>query len=406
MSRFHRCVVAAAVLIACSSRPERSLPRQEHADVDSLAAVVARVSSRCNTRLVTEVPGESGSEEDIPIAVRQYLASLGDGLASVTVARRYPNLHEQLTKPATRAAILRFLRSSDALRDPDVGFVRNSLLALRNQGTREAEMPLVARLSCHSSPHVRWAAHEYELSYFFQTGRRASALSLLRLMLLDESDAVRRAAPGYIERLGAVEELQEYLRDWTSHAGQEQWTHTESYELVVRLLRGAIGRACSNDQDCSSVQRCYTGVPGGYCMSKRPCRLDEHACPGGSVCSPLPNASIPGVCLATCTGADDCRPGYDCGVVELFPGEPSSPRSTTKVCWTPAVGRNQPQLCRDAGGEWKSFPNSGANCHDECDKPAYVRCGRFHSQACDCGPDSCWNDTACVSSAESPQRDP
>jgi hypothetical protein len=99
------------------------------------------------------------------------------------------------------------------------------------------------------------------------------------------------------------------------------------------------GRACASAADCGSGYDCNTEVPGGYCLlgaagGPMSCRLPEQACPAGTLCSPLPWHQISGVCLRRCGPSLPCRPGYFCGYVETFPGDPSSPRSTAPACWT------------------------------------------------------------------------
>lgn len=103
----------------------------------------------------------------------------------------------------------------------------------------------------------------------------------------------------------------------------------------------AVGRLCDKDEDCGPGMRCFNEhsgsawVPDGYCMlADGACMMEEGRCPEGTLCSPLPWATIPGVCLLACHDQKDCREGYRCAVVELFPGEPDSPKSPGKVCWT------------------------------------------------------------------------
>jgi len=100
------------------------------------------------------------------------------------------------------------------------------------------------------------------------------------------------------------------------------------------------GKDCESDRDCGKGYRCHdspTGsawVPDGYCIAAIVC-MGGKGCPPGTLCSPLPWAQIPGVCLRECAGDADCRAGFSCRVVELFPGEADSPRSPGTVCWSP-----------------------------------------------------------------------
>ena len=103
----------------------------------------------------------------------------------------------------------------------------------------------------------------------------------------------------------------------------------------------AVGRFCEKDEDCGPGMRCFNEhsgsawVPDGYCMlANGACMMGDSQCPEGTLCSPLPWATIPGVCLLACQDQEDCRDGYRCDFVELFPGEPDSPKSPGKVCWT------------------------------------------------------------------------
>jgi hypothetical protein len=61
----------------------------------------------------------------------------------------------------------------------------------------------------------------------------------------------------------------------------------------------------------------------------------EMPCPSGSVCSPVPYSRISGVCMRPCGTTAECRPEYVCDYVELFPGDPNSPKSPVPVCWEP-----------------------------------------------------------------------
>jgi hypothetical protein len=96
---------------------------------------------------------------------------------------------------------------------------------------------------------------------------------------------------------------------------------------------GVIGQACVADEDCGDGYRCQTTVPGGYCLTY--CDQQGPPCPDGTLCSPLPLSRVSGVCMLSCTSSTDCRAGYVCAVVELFPGDPNSPKSPGPVCWEP-----------------------------------------------------------------------
>jgi hypothetical protein len=110
-------------------------------------------------------------------------------------------------------------------------------------------------------------------------------------------------------------------------------------EPIPRLAAPALGMACAGARDCGPGLTCKGDWPGGYCLLAHPdgavraCDPRASACGEGGVCSPLPHANIPGVCLKACDRTDECRPGYRCSPVELFPGEPRSPRGPASACW-------------------------------------------------------------------------
>jgi hypothetical protein len=112
------------------------------------------------------------------------------------------------------------------------------------------------------------------------------------------------------------------------------------------------GTACASAAECGDGYDCNPEAPGGYCMQGSPggptaCHDPDVLCTApGSVCSPLPWHAISGVCLRACASGDDCRANQICAVVELFPGDPTSPKSPTKVCWT-ACQPGMDQSCND-----------------------------------------------------------
>jgi hypothetical protein len=112
------------------------------------------------------------------------------------------------------------------------------------------------------------------------------------------------------------------------------------------------GAACTSAAECGAGYDCNLEAPGGYCMQGSPggpmaCHDPDMPCTApGSVCSPLPWHQISGVCLKACASSDECRPNQICAVVELFPGDPTSPKSPTKVCWT-ACQPGMDQSCND-----------------------------------------------------------
>jgi len=113
------------------------------------------------------------------------------------------------------------------------------------------------------------------------------------------------------------------------------------------------GRACSVASDCGTGYACSTEAPGGYCLPGSPggptaCREPETPCPVGTVCSPLPLHAISGVCLRPCEQWTECRPGYVCDFLALFPDDPQSPKSPRKVCWHAVCQPGADQTCNDS----------------------------------------------------------
>ncbi len=98
-----------------------------------------------------------------------------------------------------------------------------------------------------------------------------------------------------------------------------------------------IGRPCTKPTDCSSGGefQCQLSVPDGYCSMW--CAKDAE-CPAGSLCAPMPLSRVSGTCMTACSTSNDCRPGYVCEIVELFPGQPNVPKSSGPVCWEPKDG--------------------------------------------------------------------
>ncbi len=109
------------------------------------------------------------------------------------------------------------------------------------------------------------------------------------------------------------------------------------------------GRPCDMDGGCALGYTCWLMPPDGYCLVGPPTACwDSSECPEGTACSPLPMSQISGVCLLKCTSQEDCRQGYTCDYVYLFPGEPDSPRSDVPVCWTaPVCTYGMDQTCND-----------------------------------------------------------
>jgi hypothetical protein len=120
-------------------------------------------------------------------------------------------------------------------------------------------------------------------------------------------------------------------------------------DAAVPADEAATGQPCDMDGGCDPGYTCWLQPPGGYCLAGPPtaCRASGE-CPAGTLCSPLPASQISGVCLLACTGDPDCRPGYQCAVVSLFPGDPGAPQSPGPVCWVkPVCTPGADQTCND-----------------------------------------------------------
>ena len=65
----------------------------------------------------------------------------------------------------------------------------------------------------------------------------------------------------------------------------------------------------SNNNDPFCIDQFHLNWPGGYCSQY--CDIALGDCPAGSVCTDNFVANAP-ICLETCTGPADCRPGYFC----------------------------------------------------------------------------------------------
>lgn len=99
-----------------------------------------------------------------------------------------------------------------------------------------------------------------------------------------------------------------------------------------------VGRACQEGADCGPGFQCFLSAPGGYCLEQEPDEcLADNECPDDTRCAPREFSERVGHCLRACAAAADCRPGYQCRVIWLFPGDEDSPRSSGPVCWVPCT---------------------------------------------------------------------
>lgn len=98
------------------------------------------------------------------------------------------------------------------------------------------------------------------------------------------------------------------------------WSCGDPAEAGSGEAHDIVQMGCSADADCEGG-RCVDGLPGGLCT--RNCVAHED-CPDGTRCT---DTEAPdGICLFTCTSADQCRddvgPGYVCDTEsDLVTGE-------------------------------------------------------------------------------------
>lgn len=169
--------------------------------------------------------------DEIPVEVRDYLTA-GDGLAQAAVIERYPDVRRSLESPDVRAAILRYLASGEAWRDP--GFAINALAYLQG-GASAKEVPAVRNLMTHPNPWVRVRACEYMLGVYYPAQDRVSMVSLFETMLNDKDEIVRVQGARWIRDFKAAPEMQSTLQNWLKIAAQRKWDGAESFQIVHSL---------------------------------------------------------------------------------------------------------------------------------------------------------------------------
>ncbi|MCB9599458.1 MAG: hypothetical protein H6720_03725 [Sandaracinus sp.] len=101
-----------------------------------------------------------------------------------------------------------------------------------------------------------------------------------------------------------------------------------------------VGDACTTDEECPSGNFCFQerfgGWPAGACVEFGCDPVGGTGCGEGAVCVAAGGGD--GLCIAACTGASDCRDGYDCVEGGCRPGcDDSDECSDGRVC-NPAVG--------------------------------------------------------------------
>jgi hypothetical protein len=172
----------------------------------------------------------------LPDLLAEYFAS-GDALSQADVQMQHPELPEVLGAPDTRTLLLEWLSGEEPWEPGHAERVIQVLRFLRS-GASDADAPRVKPFLLHPNPGARLATYEFLTALYFPDGNRDALLLLLNGMLLDESDEVRRAGAGFVQRVGTTLELREFLTRWRALAPARGWTGTQSYELVTRLLEG------------------------------------------------------------------------------------------------------------------------------------------------------------------------
>lgn len=118
----------------------------------------------------------------------------------------------------------------------------------------------------------------------------------------------------------------------------------------VPFEAGELGMACSGSRDACEGGTCLTefesGMPGSYCtyVGCDPTLADgaegADGCPGGGVCV---DAGTAGICLAGCSGSEDCRTGYSCSPSD--PADATSPTACRAACADDTVCANDGFEC-------------------------------------------------------------
>jgi hypothetical protein len=116
--------------------------------------------------------------------------------------------------------------------------------------------------------------------------------------------------------------------------------------LLGLLLVGAgalgckpqVGDSCKLSTDCSvsGDRLCDTSQPDGYCTIFN-CEPDT--CPGESICvefHPSSSRLKRRFCLASCVANADCRPGYACTHLTVWPDAPTPDRDALIIDTNPS----------------------------------------------------------------------
>jgi hypothetical protein len=115
-----------------------------------------------------------------------------------------------------------------------------------------------------------------------------------------------------------------------------------------------VGGPCDADADCGEGGACIpeegrdgpTGFQGGYCISLG-CSQNT-PCPAGAGCYEIGNNET--ACLASCSGNDDCRPGYACDPVgACLPSCTDDSCPEGQVCGDEGICREPPCTPQSCG---------------------------------------------------------
>jgi len=173
--------------------------------------------------------------DEIPVEVRAYL-SAGDSIGHLEVTQKYPNVERTLASPEVRAAILRYLRSDEAWKEPNPGFMIGALTFLQGAASAK-ELPAVQGFVVHRNPWVRVRAYEYMMAVYYPAGDSASMVKMFEKMLVDPDEVVRVQAARWIQGVGVVAAMRGYLQNWIQRAPERMWDHQESFTIIQELLR-------------------------------------------------------------------------------------------------------------------------------------------------------------------------
>ncbi|MCB9593214.1 MAG: hypothetical protein H6719_10820 [Sandaracinaceae bacterium] len=133
-----------------------------------------------------------------------------------------------------------------------------------------------------------------------------------------------------------------------------------------------LGQVCSAGRGSCTGGACLsegmTGWPDSYCVAVGCDLTDGSGCPDGGVC--MADSDGDAICVLGCTGASDCRDGYDCAPVDS--SDPSSATACLPGCDDSTVCGNMGFTCNPGTGlctEGFDAANLGEPCSNAGDCP-------------------------------------